>query len=70
MAIINASGIIQMANKMAQQLFGYRKGELEGKNVSGPLAWPCGCAAGLALRPDVHCRLRTPGVQLMLQSAA
>jgi hypothetical protein len=47
--IINASGIIQMANKMAQQLFGYKKGELEGKNVSGAgpgagLGW-----AGLAL---------------------
>jgi PAS domain S-box-containing protein len=32
--IINSSGIIQMANKMLQQQYGYKKGELEGKNVS------------------------------------
>ena len=31
---INAQGIIQMANKVAIQLLGYKKGELEGKNVS------------------------------------
>jgi PAS domain S-box-containing protein len=31
---INAQGIIQMANKVAVQLLGYKKGELEGKNVS------------------------------------
>jgi PAS domain S-box-containing protein len=31
---INAQGIIQMANKVAAQLLGYKKGELEGKNVS------------------------------------
>ncbi|GFR48517.1 hypothetical protein Agub_g10412 [Astrephomene gubernaculifera] len=33
-AVINAVGIIQMANKPLMKLFGYRKGELEGKNVS------------------------------------
>lgn len=33
-AVINAVGIIQMANKPLMKLFGYRKGELEGKNIS------------------------------------
>ncbi|GLI64845.1 hypothetical protein VaNZ11_008226 [Volvox africanus] len=33
-AVINAVGIIQMANKPLMKLFGYKKGELEGKNVS------------------------------------
>ncbi|GLC33063.1 hypothetical protein PLESTB_000374500 [Pleodorina starrii] len=33
-AVINAVGIIQMANKPLMKLFGYKKGELEGKNIS------------------------------------
>ncbi|GAB4813121.1 hypothetical protein N2152v2_000167 [Parachlorella kessleri] len=32
--VITAMGIIQFANKKALELFGYRQGELEGKNVS------------------------------------
>lgn len=32
--VINAQGIIQMANKMLLQLYGYKRGELDGKNVS------------------------------------
>ncbi|GAX73193.1 hypothetical protein CEUSTIGMA_g646.t1 [Chlamydomonas eustigma] len=32
--VINAQGIIQMANKMLLELFGYKRGELDGKNVS------------------------------------
>ncbi|WIA37851.1 hypothetical protein OEZ86_014704 [Tetradesmus obliquus] len=32
--VINATGTIQMANKVLLKMFGYRKGELEGKNVS------------------------------------
>ncbi|WIA28374.1 hypothetical protein OEZ86_010920 [Tetradesmus obliquus] len=31
---INAQGIIQLANKVACAMFGYNKGELEGKNVN------------------------------------
>jgi PAS domain-containing protein len=34
LVIINAQGIILMVNAAAQGLFGYDKGELEGKNVS------------------------------------
>lgn len=33
-AVINAVGIIQMANKPVMKMFGYKKGELEGKNIS------------------------------------
>ncbi|KAG2497028.1 hypothetical protein HYH03_005031 [Edaphochlamys debaryana] len=33
-AVINASGIIQMTNKNLQKLFGYKASELEGQNVS------------------------------------
>lgn len=32
--VINASGTIQMANKIVNKMFGYKKGEMEGKNVS------------------------------------
>ncbi|WIA17635.1 hypothetical protein OEZ85_014441 [Tetradesmus obliquus] len=32
--VINATGTIQMANKVLLKMFGYRKGELEGKNVA------------------------------------
>jgi PAS domain-containing protein len=34
LVIINAQGIILMVNAAAQGMFGYDKGELEGKNVS------------------------------------
>ncbi|KAI8475137.1 MAG: hypothetical protein J3K34DRAFT_517581 [Monoraphidium minutum] len=34
LCIINAAGIIQMANKNLLKMFGYKKAELEGKNVS------------------------------------
>lgn len=32
--VINAQGIIQMANKLLLNMYGYRRGELDGKNVS------------------------------------
>lgn len=32
--VINAQGIIQMANKMLLNLYGYKRGEIDGKNVS------------------------------------
>jgi PAS domain S-box-containing protein len=32
--IINAQGVIQMTNKLLLQSFGYKRGELDGKNVS------------------------------------
>jgi PAS domain S-box-containing protein len=34
LVIINTQGIILMVNPPAQNMFGYNKGELEGKNVS------------------------------------
>jgi PAS domain S-box-containing protein len=34
LAVINAQGIIMMVNNAALGMFGYPKGELEGKNVS------------------------------------
>lgn len=33
-AVINATGVIQMANKYLLQTFGYKRGDLDGKNVS------------------------------------
>ncbi len=32
--VINAQGIIQMANKMLLTMYGYKRGEIDGKNVS------------------------------------
>lgn len=34
MCVITANGIIQMANKNLLKLFGYKKSEVEGKNIS------------------------------------
>ena len=50
--MINAQGIIQMANKMMQDLFGYKRGELDGKNVSilMPQPFRCSCCVGLCPR--------------------
>ncbi len=49
--IINSRGQMQMANRLAYTLFGYNKGELEGKNVAILMPQPFRCDAlrGLAM---------------------
>ncbi|KXZ50396.1 hypothetical protein GPECTOR_16g569 [Gonium pectorale] len=40
--VVNTAGEMQMANRQAHQLFGYKRGTLDGKPLSGLLAAHCG----------------------------
>ncbi len=52
--IINANGIIQMANKNACSLLGYSKGELDGKNINVIMPPPFSQRHNKYIRAYVH----------------